>query len=61
MITMIDEIYDRSFQAGRAELNKGILALAHKVRDAMQPALSGVYHFEWDAPWKVNPNNKAKA
>jgi hypothetical protein len=60
MITMVDEIYDRGFQAGRAELNQGISALAAKLRKAVAPALSAIHHFEWDAPWSVQPGTKAK-
>jgi hypothetical protein len=61
MITMVDEIYDRGFQTGRAELNQGISALAAKVRNAVAPSLSAIYHFEWDAPWNVKVGPKAKA
>ena len=58
---MVDEIFDRGYQAGRAELHAGIDALVGKVRDAIAPALSAIYHFEWDAPWSGEPNDKAKA
>ena len=51
MITMMDEIYDRGYQAGRAELHDGIDALIRKIRRAITPALSAIHHFEWDAPW----------
>ena len=57
---MVDEIYDRGYQAGRAELHDGIDALVRKVRNAFAPALSAIYHFEWDAPWNVNNGPKAK-
>ena len=58
---MMDEIYDRGYQAGRAELHDGIDRLARKVRSAVSPALSAIYHFEWDAPWNVKSGPKAKA
>ncbi len=61
MITMVDEIYDRGYQAGRAELHDGIDALIRKVRDALATALAAIYHIEWDAPWNVKPDPKAKA
>lgn len=48
---MIDEIYDRGYQAGRDELHDGIDALVRKVRGALTPALSAIHRFEWDAPW----------
>jgi len=61
MITMIDEIYDRSYQAARADLNDGLRALARGVRNAIVPALSAIHHFEWDAPWTASAKTKAKA
>jgi hypothetical protein len=51
MITMVDEIYDRGYQAGRAQLHDGIDALVRKVRDALAPALTALHLLEWDAPW----------
>jgi hypothetical protein len=53
MITMIDEIYDRGYQAGRPELHDGIEALVRKIRNVLNPALVAVHHFEWDAPWQA--------
>jgi hypothetical protein len=61
MITMIDEIYDRGYQAGRSELHDGIDALISRVRNAFAPALSALYHMEWDAPWNAKSSDKAKA
>jgi hypothetical protein len=61
MITMIDERYDRDYQAARADLNEAIGGLLAKVRSAIAPALSATYHFEWDAPWAVQVGPKAKA
>ncbi len=60
MITMIDEIYDRGYQAGRAELHDGIDAVARKLRDALAPSLSAIHRFEWDAPWTAKASSKAK-
>lgn len=61
MITMVDEIYDRGYQAGRAELHDGLAALIRKVRNAIAPALAAIHHIEWDAPWNVKAGPKAKA
>ena len=58
---MVDEIYDRGYQAGRAELHDGIDALIGKFRNAFSPALSALYHLEWDAPWSAKSSDKAKA
>jgi hypothetical protein len=60
MITMVDEIYDRGYQAGRAELHDGMDALVRKIRNAFAPALSAIHHFEWDAPWDAKAKSKAK-
>jgi len=57
---MVDEIYDRGYLAGRAELHAGIDALVRKVRNALLPALLAIHHFEWDAPWNTSPKGKAK-
>ena len=61
MITMVDEIYDRGYQAGRAELHAGIDRLIAKVRGIIVPALSAVHRLNWDAPWNAKSNDKAKA
>lgn len=61
MLTMVDEIYDRGYQGGRAELHAGIDRLIAKIRDTVAPALSAIYHIEWDAPWNAEANDKAKA
>lgn len=55
---MIDEIYDRGYQAGRAELHDGIDALVRTVRDALAPAFIALHHAEWDAPWRSEAQPK---
>ena len=59
MITMMDEIFDRGYQAGRAELHDGIDRLIRKVRNAIVPSLAALHHVEWDSPWKGKPPTKA--
>jgi len=61
MITMVDEIFDRNFQAGRAEFNAALLGLGRKLRDTVAPAFLAIHHFEWDAPWTSGSGPKAKA
>ena len=58
---MVDEIYDRGYQAARADLNAAFVAFGSKVRSTITPALSAIYHFEWDAPWAGKAGPKAKA
>ena len=55
---MIDEIYDRGYQAGRADLHAGIDRLVHKIGNAIGPGLAAIHHFEWDAPWQTKAKPK---
>jgi len=61
MITMVDEIYDRAFQAGRAELQSGLIAVLARIRDALAPAMASLHRIEWDAPWEAKTGPRAKA
>lgn len=61
MITMVDEIYDRGYQAGRSELHAGIDSVARKLRRAIMPAFEALHRLEWDAPWSSGSDDKAKA
>ena len=58
---MIDEIFDRGYQAGRAELHDGIDRLIGKIAAALTPALTALHHVEWDAPWTGRGGPRAKA
>ena len=58
---MIDQIYDRGYQSGRADLNGGIDALVRKLRDAVTPALAALHRVQWDAPWNVQSGPRANA
>jgi len=57
---MIDEIYDRGYQAGRTQLHDGIDKLLSKLRDVLAPAFTALHHIEWDAPWDVPSRRQAK-
>jgi hypothetical protein len=62
MITMIDEIYDRGYQAGRAELHAGIDRLGARIGNtfkAIGPGLAALNRLEWTAPWNEQPKRKA--
>ena len=61
MITMVDEIYDRSFQAGRADLYQGLAAIVAGIRNAVGPVMASLHRIEWDAPWETKTRLKAKA
>ena len=51
MITMMDEIFDRSYQAGRAELNKGIDRAVSGAGRELGKAMAALHRIEWNAPW----------
>jgi len=55
MITMIDEIYDRHYREGHAEMNaaaaRGLSRLGHAIHDAFE-VLVGI---EYSEPWATKP------
>lgn len=46
---MIDEIFDRQYQAGRGELHSGL----DRGLAAIARGLGALHRFEWSAPWKA--------
>ena len=48
---MIDEIFDRSYQSGRAELNAGLDRLFRRIGDATRNAFQVLVRIEYSAPW----------
>ena len=53
MVTMIDEIFDRTYQSGRAQLNAGIDRGFARLAEAIGGGLRALHRLEWSAPWKV--------
>jgi hypothetical protein len=53
MVTMIDEIFDRTYQAGRADLNAGLQATFGGLTREIGKGLAAMHRFEWNAPWKA--------
>ena len=51
MITMMDEIFDRQYQAGRNELNAGLDRLFGTIGQEVGKGLAAAHRFEWNAPW----------
>lgn len=51
MITMMDEIFDRQYQAGRAELNASLDRAFGSIGREISKGLAAVHRFEWNAPW----------
>ena len=55
---MVDEIFDRTYQAGRADLNAGIDRAVHRIGGAIGTtigkSLAVLHRIEWNAPWTRN-------
>jgi hypothetical protein len=48
---MVDEIYDRAYQDGRAELHAGMDRLIRKAVRRTATAFEALNRIEWAAPW----------
>ncbi|HET7709149.1 MAG TPA: hypothetical protein VFK50_06395 [Sphingomicrobium sp.] len=58
---MVDEIYDRNYQDGRAALNDGLDRLFGLIGRELGKSLKAVHRFEWSAPWaRTNPVRPGK-
>ena len=55
MITMIDELFDRQYRAGRNELNAAILDFASRFSNAVGNAFAVLNRIEYSAPWAAKP------
>lgn len=51
---MVDEIFDRTYQDGRAELNAGIDRAVRRVGSTLGKSLVALHRIEWSAPWARN-------
>jgi hypothetical protein len=59
MRTMRDEIFDREYQAGRAEFHAGIDRLIASIGRSIGDSLNALHRIEWSAPWRVTNNGRA--
>ena len=53
---MMDEIFDRTYQSGRANLNAGIDRGLAKLGRTLSDSFEVLHLIEWSAPW--NPPKK---
>jgi hypothetical protein len=51
MVTMIDEIYDRHYREGRAELNAALTGALKRLGHAVGNAFDVLNRIEYSAPW----------
>jgi len=49
---MRDELYDRDYQGGRAELHDGLDRLLARLADGLRVTFAAIHRIEWSAPWK---------
>lgn len=57
---MIDEIFDRHYQAGRTELNAAILRGIGRLGNAFDNAFGVLNRIEYAAPWTA-PRKRARS
>jgi hypothetical protein len=51
MVTMIDEIFDRDYQAGRANLNAALAGGFTRLGRAVAEVFAVLIRIQYDAPW----------
>jgi hypothetical protein len=52
-MTMVDELYDRHYQAGRDELNRSIAAGIGRLGRSIGNAFEVLNRIEFQSPWAV--------
>ncbi|MEO6581449.1 MAG: hypothetical protein ABIN68_01410 [Sphingomicrobium sp.] len=51
---MRDEIFDRTYQSGRAELNAGLDRAFNRLGGTIGKSLAALHRIEWSAPWNAS-------
>ena len=54
---MMDEIFDRTYQAGRADLNDGLDAISKRVSKTVLGAFQALNRAQFNAPWRGRAND----
>jgi hypothetical protein len=60
-VTMIDEIFDRTYQPFRADLNAGVGLIFRKIGKAAGNAFRVLHRIEYDAPWAARHHGRRRA
>ena len=58
---MIDEIFDRTYQQGRADLNAGIDRTLATIGRELGKSFTALHRIEWSAPWSAKPASRPAA
>ena len=61
---MVDEIFDRNYQAGRADLNAGIDRAVQRIGagigGTLAKSLEVLHRIEWNAPWAASKSTNTR-
>jgi len=58
---MIDEIFDRTYRAGRADLNAGLGLVFRETATAARNAFQVLNRIEYEAPWLARRRRRRSA
>jgi hypothetical protein len=58
---MIDEIFDRTYQNGRTELNAGLDRLFKEIGRGVENTFTALHRIEFDAPWRQRSRKTRRA
>lgn len=58
---MIDEIFDRTYQAGRSDLNAGLGLIFREIGTAAANAFQVLNRIEYDSPWLARRRRRRSA
>ena len=51
MVTMVDEIFDRGYQAARTQLNADVAKAFSNLKNTIGEGLNALHRLDWNAPW----------
>ncbi len=58
---MVDEMYDRQFQAGRTQMNLAMAGGIKRLAKGAAHAFAVLHRIEWHAPWAASPEPAERA
>ena len=61
MVTMVDEIFDRHYREGRAELNASIEQALSRLGRSVSNAFNVLNRIEYNAPWAPRKKTVGRA
>ena len=54
MVTMVDEIFDRGYQAARTQLNASVAKAFSELTHTIGDGLRALHRLDWNAPWAAH-------